>query len=420
LDCGEDRRFGFFFCKAGSDPKTPKAAILAALQDASPEGISIMKRLTIAVFAFCLVPALLAAGDNDAAIRTLLGRLRKGEARVVPAIAKYGAAAVPGLMEVLKEGDAAVQANAMQALGQIGPAAKAAVPILAEGLTETTNEGLAEQAAQALGHIGEPAVPVLRRVLENGPPQRAAMAARAIVHVGPAARDVEPLLIKQLQAAKDERAEVVFIEALVGLGPAAKAAVPALLEVAKAHPGKAPEIHVLVGLGKIGPAAQEAVPYLAGVLTDTKRPPNLRVHALQSLSEVAPSDKTLTEALPAMIEDAKWPRAVVVAALARTGPVNPAARTVLEEGISSKDALTRVYAAQGLGKGNPKDRAVVSVLIEALRDKEVQVRRHAAIAIGEVRPSDPAVARSLEKAAGDPDPRVREAAATALKRLEKK
>jgi HEAT repeat protein len=380
----------------------------------------IMKRLTIAVFAFCLVPALLSAGENDAAIKTLLARLRKGEARVVPAIAKHGAVAVPGLMEVLKEGDAAVQANAMQALGLIGPAAKAAVPILAEGLTETTNEGLAEQAAQALGRIGEPAVPVLRRVLENGPPQRAAMAARAIVHVGPTAREVEPLLIKQLQAAKDERAEVVFIEALVGLGPAAKDAVPALIEAAKAHPHKAPEIHVLVGLGKIGPAAQQAVPYLTGILTDARQPIYLRIHALESLSRVAPTDKALADALPAMIEDAKWPRAKVIEALARTGPVNPAARTVLEEGISSKDTLTRVYAAQGLGKANPMDRAVVSVLIESLRDKDAIVRRHAAVAIGEIRPTDPAVARSLEKAAGDADPRVRAAAATALKRLEKK
>ncbi len=169
----------------------------------------------------------------------------------------------------------------------------------------------------------------------------------------------------------------------------------------------------------MGPAAKEAVPYLAGVMADSKEPPYLRIHALQSLSQVAPASKELAEIVPQMVKGG-WPQPIVIETLARTGPINADARTMLEAGLSSKDALTRVYAAQGLGKADPKDRAVASVLIESLQEKDAQVRRLAAVAIGEVRPVDPAVARTLQKMAGDADPAVQRAVADALKKLEQK
>jgi HEAT repeat protein len=380
-----------------------------------------MKRMAIGLLALglCLLPALARAGGEADAIKALLQRLRKGDSRVVPALAKHGAAAVPGLVEVLKEGNPDVQVHAMAALGQIGPAAKSAVPVLAEGLHESSNDMLATQAAVALGRIGGPAVAELVIALEKGKPERAVVIARAIEQIGPDAKAAEPALVKQLKAAKEPRTEVIFVDALAALGPGAKGAVPDLVELAKTRAKTPTEIHVLVGLGKIGTAAQDAAPYLAGVMTDVNQLPHLRVHALTSLGQVAPSSKALADALPDMIKDAKWPRPVVIATLANTGPVNAEARTVLEQGLSAKDAMTRVYAAQGLGKADPKDRAVVSVLIEALHEKDPIVRRNAAMAIGAVRPTDAAVARTLEKLASDPDPQVRQAAAAALKRLQK-
>src|SRR2546429_512421 len=115
-----------------------------------------MKRLAACflVLALCPVSAMLRAGEDDEAIKRLLERIRKGDGRVVPALAKHGAAAVPGLIDILKEGNADIQGNAIETLGQIGPAAKKAVPLLAEALTEGNNSVLAAQAAQALGRIG--------------------------------------------------------------------------------------------------------------------------------------------------------------------------------------------------------------------------------------------------------------------------
>jgi HEAT repeat protein len=380
-----------------------------------------MRRFVPCLLVFGLFPisAMLQAGEESDAIKNLLARIRKGDSRVVPALAKHGEKAVPGLIAILKEGNPSVQVPAMDALAQIGPAAKEAVPLLAEAMTEGTDDKLASHAAQALGHIGAAAVPELVNVLEKGNAKRVVMAARAVAQVGPAAKAAQPALVKHLKDAKEPLEEAIFVDALVALGPAAKDAVPMLVTLAKAQKDPA-RIHVLVGLGKIGPAAKEAVPYLASVMNDEKLPPNLRVHALESLSQVAPDSKELIDVVPSMLKGGMWPRGKVIATLARTGPVSKEARTILEEGLSSKDPTMRVLAAQGLGKSDPKNSAVVSVLIEAFGEKDAQVRRLAAVAIGEIRPGDPAVARTLEKAAADPDLGVRQAAAEALKKLEKK
>src|SRR5437588_11117190 len=147
-----------------------------------------MKRLFAGLFILgCgLAPAALSAGDAAEQIKALLERIRKNDDRAVPALARHGAAAVPGLIEILKEGNAEVQVHAMAALGQIGPAAKKAVPVLSEGLTESADDMLAAHAAEALGRIGEASVPVLVTVLEKGKPERAVFAARAIAQIGPA------------------------------------------------------------------------------------------------------------------------------------------------------------------------------------------------------------------------------------------
>ncbi len=166
-----------------------------------------MIRLTICglVLTLGVAPAMLQAGEDAEAVKRLLERLRKKDDRVVPALVRHGAAAVPGLVAVVKEGNAETQGIAMDALGRIGAAAKDAVPVLGEGLAESSNDALAAQAAQALGKIGPAAVPELIRVLEKGTAGRTILAARAIAQIGPAGKDAEPALVKQLKAAKEPR-----------------------------------------------------------------------------------------------------------------------------------------------------------------------------------------------------------------------
>lgn len=76
------------------------------------------------------------------------------------------AAAVPALMEMLKSARGTDAECATQALGDIGPGASAAVPLLIEFTRKGNSTG-----AIALGHIGDArALPLLRMLARNGDP----------------------------------------------------------------------------------------------------------------------------------------------------------------------------------------------------------------------------------------------------------
>jgi HEAT repeat protein len=68
------------------------------------------------------------------------------------ALKKIGSAAVPALIEALKDRDGYVRRNAAGALGIIGRDAKAAVPALNEALNDK-NRDVRESAAWALEEI---------------------------------------------------------------------------------------------------------------------------------------------------------------------------------------------------------------------------------------------------------------------------
>lgn len=97
---------------------------------------------------------------------------------VLRALGQMGQSAVPYLVAVLKEDDTRMQTLAAQAIGQIGPDAKAAVPALIEvfrsGLTgrrrNRTNEHRVA-AVEALGRIGSGAK-AARPVLEKAAKER--------------------------------------------------------------------------------------------------------------------------------------------------------------------------------------------------------------------------------------------------------
>src|SRR5437660_12339989 len=81
----------------------------------------------------------------------------------------------PSLERLLKTLDAPAKAErlaAMKDLGNLGTAAKAAIPQLVERLRDTNKEHAdqADQAARSLAQIGWPAVPELVKVLNDPSP----------------------------------------------------------------------------------------------------------------------------------------------------------------------------------------------------------------------------------------------------------
>jgi HEAT repeat protein/predicted RNA-binding Zn-ribbon protein involved in translation (DUF1610 family) len=101
------------------------------------------------------------------ALSLLLDRLRAGDAATV-ALAVLGPASIPGLIDALADPAAPVRRRAARALRMLGPAARSAAPALLELLKDRDPEVRAD-AALAVGEIHrEKAVPALRGLLKDG------------------------------------------------------------------------------------------------------------------------------------------------------------------------------------------------------------------------------------------------------------
>lgn len=85
-----------------------------------------------------------------------------------------------------------------------------------------------EVAAQALGRIGQPAVPMLMNALQHRDPHVRLQAAQVLAKIGPEAKAAVPILVAALDD-QDPRVRRASARALGQIGPAAQDAVPALM-----------------------------------------------------------------------------------------------------------------------------------------------------------------------------------------------
>ncbi len=96
-----------------------------------------------------------------------------------------------------------------------------------------------EVAAEALSQIGPPALPDLRRALQNRDSRVRREAAGVLVRMGPDGKDAVPDLIRLLDD-EDEATRKLAARALGRIGPDAAAAVPALMRTLLETPQPSP------------------------------------------------------------------------------------------------------------------------------------------------------------------------------------
>ena len=157
---------------------------------------------------------------------------------------------VSKLIIKLKDSDWRVRKAAANALGNIGPAAKEAVPALIAAL-KNSNLIIQNSAKKALGKIGLEAVPALIAALKDSYWHVREAAADALGNIGPAAKDAVPALIAALKDSnKFVRRATAY--ALGGIGPVAKEAVPALIVALKDSAWRVRKA-AAEALGNIGP-----------------------------------------------------------------------------------------------------------------------------------------------------------------------
>src|SRR5205807_844892 len=148
--------------------------------------------------------------------------------------------------------------KAANALGLAGPDAAAAVPALVEALKDTDAQ-VRGTAARALAAVGPSAVPALLKAAESSPDRPARpLAYLALGESRPVGPEASRALVAGLKDPDGEvRAAAAF--ALAGLGDGA---VPPLCEALRAK-----EPSAALALGQIGaPAANVAVPDLVAAM----------------------------------------------------------------------------------------------------------------------------------------------------------
>jgi HEAT repeat protein len=401
----------------------------------------------------------------------------------VPAQTVFSAAKDPvaAPLKALKLKDETKRAKAAGALGRLAPKAKAAIPALIETLKDDS-EWVQEMASEALQEFGRDAMPFFVKALThpNGcvrlqvmkllsPSEKSKVQDKAIL------RKAVPLLLRALKN-KDPaiRKEAVWllsqsgdkktIPAIIGLmksdtlgevrevavkslqefGPEAKAALPDLRQIVKRKRNDDLAASVLDILGSIGPpsvpllieiitsadsdmrynavwklgcmgaGAKPAVPHLVKALDD--RNDTVRKGVITALGFIGPDAKPAIPALKRLLRD-PVPDVRILAGLSlhEIDPKRLEGIVVITT-ILRKDKEKRSFAVSALGAFGPKAQSAVPALLRATRHKELQES-----AIGTLKEIGPAAEQATIAALAehllDPDLELRATTLTNLKNL---
>jgi HEAT repeat protein len=315
-------------------------------------------------------------------------------------------AAIPALAAAMRDGSPNLRTAAGKALAQIG---SAAVPELSKTLQEP-DARLRHTAARALSRIGPPArdaVPALTLALRDRSVGVRANAVLALGEVGPEARSSVPDLVRLLGDG-NEMVRTLALEALRSIGKDATATVKKALGEGQGES----RLYVAKALGLLGSQAKEAVPDLGMALQDEDA--RVRAAAAEALGRMGLEAKDAVPELLDALQDKDLRTQMNVAAtltdLAAAGV--PGLLEKIRE-ADRKGGWARPLVQARFGAARPE---MVAQLRKDLDDKDPLVRMKAALALGELAPQSQAAADAMKKALRDADPKVRLAAVEGLQR----
>ncbi len=234
-------------------------------------------------------------------IKLLIANLDSHEAfdriTALQALGELGAsakAAIPDLVSALSDQKEEVRPFAAMALGKIG---KDAVPALANALSDP-KEGVRPFAAIALRKIGKDAVPALAKALEDESENVRCSAADTLGNIGAEAIDALPDLIKALE----DESEDVRCSAAVALGNIGAEAKDTVRALAKALEDESEDVRWSAAdtLGNIGVEAIDALPDLIKALEDESE--DVRCSAADALGNIGAEAK---DAVPVLVDALK-------------------------------------------------------------------------------------------------------------------
>ncbi len=330
--------------------------------------------------------------------------------RILNAIADLGKAAVPNLVDALKEDEAAPYAIVV--LGSIGPDAADAAPALAERLKAEQRPEVRQQIVMALGAVGSAAaVPALVEELSDADEATRVAAAFGLGRIGPPAAAGSAALTKSLES-PDPVLKVVSAWALAKIKPDdAAARDQAVTVLAESLTSDSPLARAAAfrGLADLRPGPAKVLPILKRQLASKDKA--AVAEALHMLAEMG------EPAVPALVEALKNPEGRVLAAsiLAYIGPPAKAAvPALIDIAKTDKNPAAKREAFMALGSIGQAE-AGASVATAALGDPDEKVVIAACYALAQMGPAAREAVPALRKLAESNDDAIREEAAKALK-----
>ncbi len=269
---------------------------------------------------------------------------REEEVRAaMPAILRRtpGSTAYTALVGGLASDSGAVRRIAAEQIGEIGPAAADAVPLLLKLLSDPA---ASSSAGRALERMGGTALAALEGVLRDSPdPSVRARALDAYSSVEPDPRKK----LRVLTAALKEPSEPVRVMAARRLGSLGLQAGSAALPLAELlhDPSPAVRLEACQALAGLGTAARDATPGLRATLAADAYP-NVRSGAAFALASTGRYAADNLPALVAALEDPNGSvRCSVAQALGRVGRAAAAAVPALEKARTKEEGLRCVDGA---------------------------------------------------------------------------
>jgi HEAT repeat protein len=324
---------------------------------------------------------------------------------VIQALVMMGPAAVGHLTEALAHKKACVREMACIALAALRGRARAAVPGLDTALTDSV-ETVRVWAAVARWHVARQAEPVLPVLEAALKSPDADLRVQAVFTLGQLGPDAAPALCLAL-ADGDPEIQTQAAATLGALGTGAAPAVPDLVRLLRS-PNAETACAAAGALGQIGPKAAAAVPALIQVWHAPQREWQMPAHmAAWALGQIG------RDALPALRQALaeRKTRALAGEALLYMGPP---ALPLLEETLSHRKSFARVEAAQTLGRMGRTAWPSRGRLAMVLNDGNGLVRVRAAEALWRIDRRPQPVLPVLGAALTEPRARVRAGAADVL------
>jgi HEAT repeat protein len=267
------------------------------------------------------------------------------------AIGPLAKAALPAVMTVVKGQDEMLRRTAIHAAIDLGPSAAGEIPVLLEAARKVS-AWFATGALERMGHkMGRAAAPALVKLLVHDDRDVRRGAARGLGALG---KDGGPEVPKLLERIDDDSLRREIFGALRSIGPAAAAAVPKLVEMLTKPAYRSEAFQTLSKIG--GPA----IAALTAIMQDKKRPTDLRQGAANAILEAGAPAASSTLAVLEAIDELGSP-SWVLSGFERVGK---AAVAPLVAAAHDKRPAIRSLAISALGRisGDGKKEAIVALL----------------------------------------------------------